>query len=45
MKPLPLNVTCLDHINMRVKNLVESIAFYERVFGFELVEVQDDGRT
>ena len=33
-----LKVRRLDHINMRVKNLPESIAFYERVFGFEMKE-------
>lgn len=33
-----LKVRRLDHINMRVKDLSESISFYERVFGFEMKE-------
>jgi len=33
-----LNVKRMDHINMRVKDLTESIAFYENVFGFEMKE-------
>ncbi|MCJ8277348.1 MAG: VOC family protein [Bdellovibrionales bacterium] len=28
----------LDHINMTVKNLKESVQWYQKVFGFELVE-------
>lgn len=28
-----IDFTCVDHVNMFVKNLEESIAFYHRVFG------------
>lgn len=38
MKETQLKVTRIDHINMRVKNLQESIDFYGRVFGFEMKE-------
>jgi lactoylglutathione lyase len=38
VQPSHLSVSRLDHINMRVKNLSESIDFYERVFGFEMKE-------
>lgn len=34
----PIRVRCIDHINMRVNNLAESIAFYGDVFGFEVKE-------
>tara|TARA_B100001971_G_scaffold215185_1_gene259392 strand:+ start:76304 stop:76705 length:402 start_codon:yes stop_codon:yes gene_type:complete len=33
-----LNFKGIDHINMNVKNLEESISFYQRIFGFELKE-------
>jgi catechol 2,3-dioxygenase-like lactoylglutathione lyase family enzyme len=35
----------LDHLNLTVKNFAESVAWYGRVFGFELVEegMDDDG--
>jgi catechol 2,3-dioxygenase-like lactoylglutathione lyase family enzyme len=38
MTPAPLNVTRLDHINMRVKDLTASIQFYEQLFGFQMKE-------
>lgn len=28
----------IDHINISVKNLIESVAWYEKVFGFKTVE-------
>jgi catechol 2,3-dioxygenase-like lactoylglutathione lyase family enzyme len=34
----PIRIRCIDHINMRVNNLAESIAFYGDVFGFEVKE-------
>jgi len=33
-----LNFNGIDHINMNVKNLNESINFYKRLFGFEVKE-------
>lgn len=38
MDSSPLTVTRIDHVNMRVKNLAESITFYKNVFGFEMKE-------
>ena len=31
-----LAATSIDHINMNVKNLDESVAFYKNLFGFEI---------
>ena len=31
-----LDATGIDHVNMKVKNLEESIQFYENLFGFEI---------
>ena len=42
MSNQPLQVICLDHINMRVKDLSESIEFYRRNFGFEIKEDHQD---
>jgi len=42
MKAKPLKVIQLDHINMRVKDLQESIAFYTEVFGFAMKEDHRD---
>jgi len=33
-----LKVKKIDHINMRVKNIVDSIEFYRKNFGFEIKE-------
>jgi lactoylglutathione lyase len=33
-----MKVKALDHVNLTVNNLEESIAWYHRVFGFEVVE-------
>ena len=38
MKPTQLRVSRIDHINMRVKDLAASIAFYTKLFGFEMKE-------
>lgn len=32
-KANPISFECIDHVNMFVKNLEESIAFYHKVFG------------
>ena len=34
----PANVQHLDHINLTVRDLPASLAFYQRLFGFEVVE-------
>lgn len=31
-----LHVTSMDHVNMNVKNLEESVDFYKKMFGFEI---------
>ena len=35
----------LDHLNLTVRNFVESVSWYKRIFGFSLVEegLTDDG--
>lgn len=33
-----IGITRIDHINMRVNNLAESIEFYRKNFGFEMKE-------
>ena len=40
--PKPAHVRCIDHVNMRAKNLSESIAFYHDIFGFEVKEDHSD---
>jgi lactoylglutathione lyase len=37
-----LNALSIDHINMQVKNLEESIAFYKELFGFEVKKEQPE---
>ena len=39
---MTLRPTTLDHINMSVKNLEESIKFYKDLFGFEVKKDQAD---
>lgn len=34
----------MDHINMRVRNLAESVEFYRSLFGFEIKENHADDR-
>jgi catechol 2,3-dioxygenase-like lactoylglutathione lyase family enzyme len=36
--PMSIAVECIDHINMRVTNINESIDFYQKNFGFEMKE-------
>ena len=36
-----LKATAIDHINMKVKNLEQSVKFYKDLFGFE-VKVEDN---
>ena len=39
-----IGIKGIDHINMRVKNLNESIEFYTKLFGFEMKEDQRTAR-
>ena len=41
-----ITVRAIDHINFRVKNLKETIEFYNSVFGFKVKErgETDDGQ-
>ena len=37
-----LSASSIDHVNMTVKNLKESVEFYGKLFGFEVREDQPD---
>lgn len=39
---MTLKPTSIDHINMSVKNLKDSVAFYEKLFGFTVKKDQAD---
>ena len=41
----PLKVTTLDHVTFSVKNLAESVAFYQTLFGFEIKQVQREDNS
>ena len=45
MSTHPLNVTALDHVNFYVKNLAESVAFYQTLFGFEIKKEQPEDNS
>jgi lactoylglutathione lyase len=38
-----IRVNAIDHINMSVNSLEESISFYEKLFGFEIIEDSRNG--
>lgn len=38
-----IRVNAIDHIQMSVNNLEESITFYKKVFGFEIIEDSRNG--
>ena len=38
-----IRVNAIDHINMSVNNLEESILFYKKLFGFEIIEDSRSG--
>ena len=40
-----LRAISIDHINMNVKNLKESVAFYKELFGFELKKDQPEDES
>ena len=40
--PATLKATAIDHVNLTVKNLAESVSFFEQLFGFEVLQDQPD---
>ena len=40
-----LNATSIDHINMKVKDLAESVKFYGNLFGFEIKQDDNPNKT
>ncbi|HSB84206.1 MAG TPA: VOC family protein [Nitrosarchaeum sp.] len=40
-----LKATSMDHVNMTVKNLEESVKFYKDLFGFEIKKEQPDDKS
>ena len=39
-----LNATSIDHVNMKVRNLEESIKFYKDLFGFEIKQEENPNK-
>ncbi len=40
-----LKVSSIDHINMSVKNLAQSVEFYKNLFGFEIKKEQPEEKS
>ena len=40
-----LKATSMDHVNMTVKNLEESVKFYKNLFGFEIKKEQPEDKS
>ncbi len=40
-----LFATSIDHINMKVKNLAESVQFYRNLFSFEIKQEENPNKT
>lgn len=40
-----LDATSIDHVNMKVKNLIDSIEFYCNLFGFEIKQEENPNKT
>lgn len=40
-----LKASSLDHVNMKVKNLEESVGFYKNLFGFEVKKEQPEDKS
>jgi predicted enzyme related to lactoylglutathione lyase len=40
-----LKATLIDHINMKVKNMEESIKFYKDLFGFEIKQEENPNKN
>jgi len=36
-----LKATSIDHVNMKVKNLEQSVKFYKNLFGFEIKQEEN----
>ncbi|MFB5608009.1 MAG: VOC family protein [Candidatus Nitrosomaritimum yanchengensis] len=46
MTPLiKLSATSIDHINMKVKDLTESVSFYSNLFGFEVKQDENPNKA
>ena len=40
-----LNATSIDHVNMKVKSLEQSVAFYSNLFGFEIKQDENPNKA
>jgi catechol 2,3-dioxygenase-like lactoylglutathione lyase family enzyme len=40
-----LDATSIDHVNMKVKNLADSVEFYCNLFGFEIKQEENPNKT
>ena len=40
-----LKATSIDHVNMKVKNLEQSVEFYKNLFGFEIKQEENPNKT
>ncbi len=40
-----LDATSIDHINMKVKNLADSVQFYRNLFSFEIKQEENPNKT
>jgi catechol 2,3-dioxygenase-like lactoylglutathione lyase family enzyme len=40
-----LKATSIDHVNMKVKNLADSVEFYFNLFGFEIKQEDNPNKT
>jgi lactoylglutathione lyase len=40
-----LDATSIDHVNMKVRNLAESVQFYNNLFGFEIKQEENPNKT
>ena len=40
-----LHATSIDHVNMKVKNLDESVEFYRNLFGFEIKQKENPNKA
>ena len=40
-----LNATSIDHINMKVKSLQQSVEFYNNLFGFEIKQEENPNKA
>jgi len=40
-----LHATSIDHVNMKVKNLEQSVQFYKNLFGFEIKQEENPNKN